>query len=146
MCVADFKGFTWSHTDKKLQYMFQIMLSVFYNLLSFFRRKDHRDEPAIAFVLNATMQFNHLEGIDHTKMKICWKITQPQAIKNVVRLLYQNRFGELYFTLFAHQWILCSECVPSEWESKQPITIVHKLSTLHVSICMFVINKSIIIS
>ncbi len=69
--MADFKGFTWSHTDKKLQYMLQIMLSVFYNLLSFFRRKDHRDEPAIAFLLDSTMQFNHLEGIDHTKMKIC---------------------------------------------------------------------------
>ncbi len=45
--------------------------------------------------------------------------------------LHQNRFGKkLHYITF--QWILCSEWVPSEWESKQLIhntTPVHQLTS-----------------
>ncbi len=68
--------------------------------------------------------------------------------------LHQNRFGEMYhsWTSLAHQWILCSEWVPSEWESKQLIktsqvihtTPVHHLTYCEVKSCLFVRNKSII--
>ncbi len=46
-------------------------------------------------------------------MKICRNCTQAQAIQDELSLfIYWNRFGEM------DQWILCSEWVPSEWESK----------------------------
>ncbi len=52
----------------------------------------------------------------------------------------------------AHQWVLCSEWVPSEWESKQLIknktiihkTAVHQLTFCEIKSCVFVINKSVI--
>ncbi len=56
--------------------------------------------------------------------------------------------------LLVHHWIICSEWVPSEWESKQlkkhddnPQLIhtipVHQLTSCEVKICMFVRNKII---
>ncbi len=46
-------------------------------------------------------------------MKICRNCTQAQAIQDELSLfIYWNRFEEM------DQWILCSEWVPSEWESK----------------------------
>ncbi len=61
-------------------------------------------------------------------MKIC-----PQAIQDVDEFVSSSD-SECKFSItsLAHQWILCSEWVPSEWESKQlikNITIIHKLST-----------------
>ncbi len=44
----------------------------------------------------------------------------------------------------AHQWILCSEWVPSEWESKQLIKsdnnpqVIHTTPVLQLSFCLFV--------
>ncbi len=51
------------------------------------------------------------------KIQICWKFTHPKAIKDVDELfIHQNlkKFGILSLAL-------CSEWVPSEWESKQLI-------------------------
>ncbi len=52
-------------------------------------------------------------GIVHTKIKISWKcfcfFSSEQIWRNVALIS------------FAHQWIPCSEWVPSEWESKQLI-------------------------
>ncbi len=60
------------------------------------------------------MNDNHLrrviKGIVHSKMKISWKMTHPQAIQDVDEFLHQNRFGEMQY----YQWIFCSEWVPSE--------------------------------
>ncbi len=55
-------------------------------------------------------------------------------------------------TSLAHQWILCSEWVPSEWESKQLIktsqvihtTPVHQLTSCELKSCVFVRNNSTI--
>ncbi len=77
-------------------------------------------------------------------MKVWWIFTPPQAIQDVVE------FG---LASFAHQWMLCSEWVPSEWESKQLIkhnnnpqviltTPVHQIREVKISI--FLRNKYII--
>ncbi len=52
-------------------------------------------------------------------------------------------FDKFSITSLAHQWILCSEWVPSEWESKQLIQNTIPV-TLSVKSCKFVRNKSII--
>ncbi len=55
-------------------------------------------------------------------------------------------------TSLAHQWMLCSEWVPSEWESKQLINItiihttpVHQLTYCKAKSSLFVWNKSIVL-
>ncbi len=49
--------------------------------------------------------------------KICWKCAQ--VIQNLH--LSSSDLEKSNITSLAHQWILCSEWVPSEWESKQLI-------------------------
>ncbi len=53
---------------------------------------------------------------------ICWKCAHPQTIQDVDELVSSS--GQIWINLanltsLAPQWILCSEWVPSEWESKQ---------------------------
>ncbi len=48
-------------------------------------------------------------------MKIRLKFTHLQAIQ-YIKIKISDKFS---ITSLAHQWILCSEWVPSEWESKQ---------------------------
>ncbi len=66
---------------------------------------------------------------------------------------YMSRWA-CSITSLVHQWMLCSEWVPSEWESKHLIkhdnnpqvtrmTPVHQLMSCEVKSCMFVRNKSI---
>ncbi len=59
-----------------------------------------------------------VKGIVHPKNKLYWTITQLLSL-----FLCWNRFGEMYHSSLAQQWILCSEWVPSdsERESKQLI-------------------------
>ncbi len=52
-------------------------------------------------------------------------------------------------TLLPHQWIICSEWVPSEWESKHhnnpQVGLIHyKLTSCKAKRWVFVVNKSII--
>ncbi len=50
-------------------------------------------------------------------------------------------------TLLPHQWIICSEWVPSEWESKRhdnPQVIHNKLTSCKAKRWVFVVNKSTI--
>ncbi len=70
------------------------------------------------------------KGIVHSEMKICWKFTHSQAIQDVDYLLLcrwcffiRTDLEKFSIASLAHQWILCSEWVPSEWESKQLIKI-----------------------
>ncbi len=81
-------------------------------------------------------------------MKICLNFTHPQYNQNV------DEFGsssDPILISFTHQWILCSEWVPSEWAqtADRNITIihtssVHQLTSWEAKSCMFVTNKSII--
>ncbi len=55
--------------------------------------------------------------------KVCWTFTHPQAIQNVEDFVSSSEqiWRNVALQSLAHQWILCSEWVPSEWESKQRI-------------------------
>ncbi len=57
-----------------------------------------------------------LKGIVGPKIKICWQFTLPQAIQCWrVCLLIRKDLEKFSITSLAHQWIHCSEWVPSEW-------------------------------
>ncbi len=55
------------------------------------------------------------------RIKICWKCAYRQAIQDVEEFVSSSDLEKCSITSLAHQWILCSEWVPSEWESKQLI-------------------------
>ncbi len=104
---------------------------------------------------NVCIQHCNKNIIVHPKMKICFTFTHPQAIQNVdVCFFIWTDLEKFSITSLAHQWILCSEWVPSEWESKQLIkhhnnpqvihtTPVHQLTSCEVKSYVFVRNKSI---
>ncbi len=46
---------------------------------------------------------------------------QPQAIRDVNEFVSLSDLEKCNITLLVHQWIHCTEWVPSEWESKQLI-------------------------
>ncbi len=55
-------------------------------------------------------------------INICWKCPHLQAI-----ILYVDEFvsSSGFTASVSQQWMLCSEWVPSEWESDKNITIIH---------------------
>ncbi len=82
------------------------------------------------YVLNAPYRHRQMDfsvkGTTHPKMKMCWKSIQLQAIKDVEFVSSSEQIQRnVHFTSLAHQWIICSELVPSEWAYKN-ITIFHK--------------------
>ncbi len=62
-----------------------------------------------------------LSAIVHPKMKICWKCAHHQAIQDVDEFVSSSDLEKCSIPSLSHQWSLCSEWVPSEWESKQLI-------------------------
>ncbi len=56
------------------------------------------------------------------KIYICWICAHPQAIQDVDEFVSSSDLEKFSIPSLAHQWILCSEWVPSEWESKQLIS------------------------
>ncbi len=88
-------------------------------------------------------------------MRICWKGLLPEAIQDVVEFVSLSYLEKCSITSLAHQRMLCSEWVPSQWESKQLIkhhnnpqvihtTPAHQLTSWEDKSCMFVRNKSTI--
>ncbi len=64
------------------------------------------------------------KGIFNSKMQICWKCTDSQDIKDVHELFFSPEQVKFSITpLTHHQWILCSEWVPSEWESNDTYSL-----------------------
>ncbi len=62
------------------------------------------------------------KGIVHPKIKIAWKcIASCHPRCRLVCIFIRTDLKKLIIPSLAHQWILCSEWVPSEWESKQLI-------------------------
>ncbi len=45
------------------------------------------------------------------------EFTHPQAIQDVDEFVSSSDLEKLHITSLAHKWIICSEWVPSEWES-----------------------------
>ncbi len=60
-------------------------------------------------------------GIVHPKMKISWKCAHPQVIQDVDEFVSSSDLEKCSIASVSQQWMLCSEWVPSEWESKQLI-------------------------
>ncbi len=59
-----------------------------------------------------------------TRTNIWWKCTHPQTIEVRCRwvcFLIRTDLEKFSITSLDHRWILCSEWVPSEWESKHLI-------------------------
>ncbi len=60
----------------------------------------------IEVVYNAFNRLDH-KGMFHPKMKICWKITHPQAIQDVDEFVSSSDLEKCSIPSLAHQWILC---------------------------------------
>ncbi len=71
------------------------------------------------FVAAATgLGFVHLiKAIFHPKMLISWKCTHPQGIQDSDEFVSSSDLEKCSITSLSQQWMLCSEWVPSEWES-----------------------------
>ncbi len=69
---------------------------------------------------------SYFKGIVHPKMKICWKWTYPQAIKDVDVFLHWNRFGKNV------HYITCSPMDHLQWMGavwmrvQTAVIIIHK--------------------
>ncbi len=93
-----------------------------------------------------------LKGTVHPKNLICWTFCHFGIQDVDVCFFIKTNLEKLSIASLAHQWILCSEWVPSEWESKQLIKTIHKKSTptpvhqfksCEAKSCKFVINPSL---
>ncbi len=62
-----------------------------------------------------------LKGIVQAKMNISWRCPHSQAIQDVDEFVSSSDLEKCSITSLAQQWMLCSEWVPSEWESKHLI-------------------------
>ncbi len=83
-----------------------------------------------------------LKGIIHPRMKTLLKCAHPQAIKGVDEFLHKNRFGGISVTSLSHQWILCSEWVPSEWDRIR--VRIRKRGICFLQTCSFWLHKTLI--
>ncbi len=78
----------------------------------------------------------------------CVSITL-MAIRDVDEFVSSSDLEKCSIASVSQQWMLCSEWVPSEWESDKNITIiyttpVHLVMSYEAKSCMFVRIKSII--
>ncbi len=63
-----------------------------------------------------------IKGIVNAKISICWKLLtlRPSKMSWVCFFIWTD-LEKFRITSLSYQWILCSEWVPSQWESKQLI-------------------------
>ncbi len=71
------------------------------------------------YIYTVAPKIRTLHEIVHLAMKICF--THPQNIQDVDELDFSSDLEKCLIASPAHQWFLCSEWVPSEWETKQLI-------------------------
>ncbi len=64
-------------------------------------------------------------------MKMCWRFTYPHVILDADEFVYSSKQIWKFLVSLAHQWILCSEWVPQEWESKKLIKTNNNLQVIH---------------
>ncbi len=73
-------------------------------------------------------------------MKIWMATHPPQAIQDVDEIFFiRTHLEKCSITLLAQQWILWSEWVPSEWESKQ---LIKTSSNPHDSVHQITYSKA----
>ncbi len=60
-----------------------------------------------------------LKGVVQPKIKICWNSLLDRP--NVKEFVSSSDLEKCSIESLSQQWMLCSEWVPSEWESKQLI-------------------------
>ncbi len=72
-----------------------------------------------------SIDINIFKGMDYPKTNICWKCVHPQAIPEVGEFVPSSDLEKCRIASLTHQWMLCSEWVPSEWDSDKNITIIH---------------------
>ncbi len=112
------------HTSVHIKLQFSSRLQISVKLLN---------NPGVPFrfglnCLSFCGKIAQFKGIVHLKMEICWKCAHPQAIQDVDEFWVFSIGTDLKkcrVTSLAQQWMLCSEWVPSEWESDKNITIIH---------------------
>ncbi len=75
--------------------------------------------------LNYLQRCVHFKGMVHPNIKVCWKCNNPQVFQDEFVFMWTD-LEKCSITSLAHQWILCNEWVPSEWESKQLIETSQK--------------------
>ncbi len=62
----------------------------------------------------SVITYFYFKGIVHPKILIFWKCTSPQVSQDVDFSIGTD-LEKFCITTLAHEWILCSEWVPSEW-------------------------------
>ncbi len=67
----------------------------------------------------------NLKGTVHPKLKIDWNCMHSRVIQDVDNFVSSSDLEKCSISSLAQQRILCSEWVPSEWESKQLIKTSH---------------------
>ncbi len=68
----------------------------------------------------------HIIRAQISKSNILRLLMQLKKLMQLQIIFFPIKFENFSITWLAHQWILCSEWVPSEWKSNKNITIIHK--------------------
>ncbi len=84
------------------------------------------------------------KGIVHPKIQILWKYSHPLAIQDMdVYCCHRADLEICTITWLSHQWILCSEWVPSEWvlagdkkHHNQQLMSCETKTSIHLSIIL----------
>ncbi len=99
-------------------------------------RRSWSKNPALSFfLLSAKGICDTFKGIVHPKRNLYSPSGHPRC--RWVCFFIGTDLGKFSITSLAHQWILCSEWVPSEWESKQLIKTSQWSTSNHAAFVSF---------
>ncbi len=126
--------------DGKLGYVIlitKLVIGWYYNFVSIIISTIINNEYLIVHVYlsyicfcMAPLQSSNAYTNAHSNIKTVLKMSSPSGDPRCrwVCFFIRTDLETFSMTSLVHQWIICSEWVPSEWESKQliNITIIHK--------------------
>ncbi len=110
----------WRVMDRLKQSLADYVLSAFPTKSCCCGKKDKKKEHSIIIHFNMNHQ-NVVQKTVHPKMKISCKCSPSEAIQDVDEFVSSSDLEKCSIASLSQQWMLCSEWVPSEWESKQLI-------------------------
>ncbi len=101
-------------------------------------------------IISSTRALRNSFSKNSNLLKMFWPSGHPRC--RWVCIFIGTDLEKISITSHAHQWILCNEWVPSEWEPIQlmktsqvvDMTPVHLFISCKAHSCVFVINRSII--